>query len=62
MDPLKSFILYVHGTKESAYTAALAAGFTEEEIDQHELAYAGYEIKIKVTPVEGGTFKEEVVP
>lgn len=57
----KSFTIYVHGSKESAYEAALRAGFTEEEIEKHELVYAGYEIEIKVTPVEGGTFTEEVV-
>jgi hypothetical protein len=53
--------MYVHGSKESAYEAAVRAGFTDEEIEEHELMFAGYEIKIKVTPIDGGTFKEEVM-
>lgn len=40
--------LYLHGTKEQARDAAEQAGFSDEEIEEFSLVYAGYEVAIKI--------------
>lgn len=45
----RTYSIYLHGSKESSRQAALDAGFTNEEIDDLDLQYVGYEEQFEVT-------------